>query len=83
MAVGLGGCGLCLGVLLGFVNDRAGTVAGLAVTLAAYYAGLWVASPVHSLAGDISVMIISAVPACVAGAAGFVVGGVLPRARQR
>lgn len=84
IAVGLGGCGLCIGALLGFGNDKAGTVAGLAIALAAYYyTGLWVASPLHSVAGDVLTMIVSTVPACMAAAAGFAIGGELPGARPR
>jgi hypothetical protein len=82
MAVGLGGAGLLIGLLLGGQNDGRGRAVALVLLLASYYAGLWMISPFHSLAGDLLVLIISSVPPCLGAMVGFVASRSVARWRR-
>jgi hypothetical protein len=71
MAVGLGGAGICLGALLGWVADKVGVSVAVLVLLVAFYLGTWLFSSYHSPVGDALFMIAASVPACLTAIAAF------------
>jgi hypothetical protein len=62
-----------VGLVLGCRNHRSWFVPAL-VLLGAFYAGTWLNSPHHSIAGDALVLALAAIPTCASAALGFAVG---------
>jgi hypothetical protein len=71
MAVGLGGAGVFLGMLLGWVADKAGVAVGVLVLLISFYLSTSLFSPYHSPVGDVLFMIVAFAPACLTAIAAF------------
>ncbi|PMR61553.1 hypothetical protein C1A38_08615 [Verrucosispora sp. ts21] len=83
MAVGLSVAGLLVGLVLGRRIHGSWAVPALVLLLAAFYAGTWLNSPYHSVAGDALVLVLAAIPACVSAALGFAVGKYLAARQAR
>ena len=79
IAVGLGSTGLVIGVILGLIEDKPGTVLALVLALSSFYFGTWMISPFHSIAGDILFVAVSAFPVCIGAIVGFAASGGLRR----
>ncbi|TDC36203.1 hypothetical protein [Micromonospora sp. KC213] len=73
LAAGLSGAGLLVGLVLGCRNHRSWLVPAL-VLLGSFYAGTWLNSPHHSIAGDALVLALAAIPTCASTALAFAVG---------
>ncbi|WP_141684621.1 MULTISPECIES: hypothetical protein [Micromonospora] len=72
MAVGLTVAGLLVGSAAGLRNHRIWPA--VLVLLCSFHAGTWLSSSHHSVAGDVVVLTVAAVPACLGAALGFAVG---------
>ncbi|WP_184834124.1 hypothetical protein [Allocatelliglobosispora scoriae] len=74
-AVGMAAAGLCAGVLLGLVNDKVGLLVVLPLILGSSWFASWLASPFHSVAGDLIVAFVEGIPACSGAVMGYAAVG--------